>query len=84
MLTPEDVVWEPYRPEAVATRAPAGLLRTALRMRACGLLQPSWFTTLRLRHIAHGESGDSLGSARSFRCPPRWSVSVAKTTGNYE
>ena len=25
-----------------------------------------------------------LGSARSFRCPPRWSVSVARTTGNYE
>ena len=25
MLTPEDVVWEPYSPEAVATRAPAGL-----------------------------------------------------------
>ncbi|KAG2561191.1 hypothetical protein PVAP13_8KG133401 [Panicum virgatum] len=30
--------------------------------------------TSRLRHIAPGESGDSLGSARSFRCPPRWSV----------
>ncbi|KAG2578382.1 hypothetical protein PVAP13_6NG164612 [Panicum virgatum] len=44
-------------------------------MRVCGLLQPSWFTTSRLRHIAPGESGDSLGSARSFRCPPRWSVS---------
>ena len=25
MLTPEDVIWEPYSPEAVATRAPAGL-----------------------------------------------------------
>ena len=25
MLTPEDVVWEPYSPETVATRAPAGL-----------------------------------------------------------
>ena len=25
MLTPEDVVWEPYSPEAVATHAPAGL-----------------------------------------------------------
>ena len=25
MLTPEDVVWEPYSPEAMATRAPAGL-----------------------------------------------------------
>ena len=25
MLTPEDVVWEPYSPEAVATSAPAGL-----------------------------------------------------------
>ena len=25
MLTPEDVVWEPYSPEAVATRATAGL-----------------------------------------------------------
>ena len=25
MLTPEDVVWEPYSPKAVATRAPAGL-----------------------------------------------------------
>jgi len=25
MLMPEDVVWEPYSPEAVATRAPAGL-----------------------------------------------------------
>ena len=25
MLTLEDVVWEPYSPEAVATRAPAGL-----------------------------------------------------------
>ena len=25
MLTPEDVVWEPYSSEAVATRAPAGL-----------------------------------------------------------
>src|SRR6185312_13415753 len=25
MLTPEDVVWEPYSLEAVATRAPAGL-----------------------------------------------------------
>ena len=25
MLTPEDVVWEPCSPEAVATRAPAGL-----------------------------------------------------------
>ena len=25
MLTPEDVVWEPYSPEAVATCAPAGL-----------------------------------------------------------
>ena len=25
MLTPKDVVWEPYSPEAVATRAPAGL-----------------------------------------------------------
>ena len=25
MFTPEDVVWEPYSPEAVATRAPAGL-----------------------------------------------------------
>ena len=25
MLTPEDVVWEPYSPEAVAIRAPAGL-----------------------------------------------------------
>ena len=37
-----------------------------------------------LRHIAPGESGESLGSARSFRCPPRWSVSVARTTGNYE
>ena len=28
MLTPEDVVWEPYSPEAVATRAPAGLWLT--------------------------------------------------------
>ena len=26
MLTPEDVVWEPYSPEAVATRAPAVLV----------------------------------------------------------
>ncbi|KAG2637896.1 hypothetical protein PVAP13_2NG552003 [Panicum virgatum] len=34
-----------------------------------------------LRHIAPGESGDSLGSAKSFRCPPRWCVSVARTTG---
>jgi len=25
MLTPEDVIWEPYSPEAVARRAPAGL-----------------------------------------------------------
>ena len=25
MLTPEDVVWEPYSPDAVATRAPGGL-----------------------------------------------------------
>ena len=25
MLTPKDVVWEPYSPEVVATRAPAGL-----------------------------------------------------------
>ena len=25
MLTPEDVVWEPYSPEAVATRAPVGM-----------------------------------------------------------
>ena len=48
------------------------------------ILPLSWFMTSRLRHIAPGESGDSLGSARSFRCPPRWSVSVARTTGNYE
>src|SRR6185503_16474329 len=54
MLTPEDVVWEPYSPEAVATRAPAGCLRTAPRMQACGLLPPSWFMTSRLRHIAPG------------------------------
>jgi len=25
MLTPEDVIWEPYTPEAVARRAPLGL-----------------------------------------------------------
>ena len=25
MLTPDDVIWEPYSPEAVARRAPAGL-----------------------------------------------------------
>jgi len=25
MLTPEDVIWEPYSPEAVARCAPAGL-----------------------------------------------------------
>ena len=84
MLTPEDVVWEPYSPEAVATRDQQACLRTAPRMRACGLLQPSWFMTSRLRHIALRESGDSLGSARSFQCPPRWSVSVTRTTGNYE
>ena len=35
-----------------------------LRMRACGLLQPSWFTTSRLRDIAPEESGDSLGSRK--------------------
>ena len=84
MLTPEDVVWEPYSPEAVATRAPAGLSSHCSANAICGLLPPSWFMTSRLRHIAPGESGDSLGSARSFRCPPRWSVSVARTTGNYE
>ena len=47
-------VWLPVHQQAC--------LRTAPRMRACGLLLPSWFMTSRLRHIAPGESGDSLGT----------------------
>ena len=39
MLTPEDVVWEPYSPEAVGTRAPAGLF--SHRSANASL----WFTT---------------------------------------
>ena len=39
MLTPEDVVWEPYSPEAVATRAPAGLSSH------CSANASLWFTT---------------------------------------
>ena len=39
MLTPEDVVWEPYSPEAVATRAPAGLSSH------CSTNASLWFTT---------------------------------------
>ena len=39
MLTPEDVVWVPYSPEAVATRAPAGL---SLH---CSANASLWFTT---------------------------------------
>ena len=39
MLTPEDVVWEPYSPEAVATRAPAGLSSH------CSVNASLWFTT---------------------------------------
>src|SRR6185369_12113892 len=84
MLTPEDVIWSLTAQRLWLPVHQQACLRTAPRMRACGLLPPSWFMTSRLRHIAPGESGDSLGSARSFRCPPRWSVSVARTTGNYE
>ena len=39
MLTFEDVVWEPYSSEAVATRAPAGL---SLH---CSANVSLWFTT---------------------------------------
>ena len=84
MLTPEDVIWEPYSPEAVATRAPAGLSSH------CSANASLWFTSavlvydIAVEAYCPGESGDSLGSARSFRCPPRWSVSVARTTDNYE
>ena len=84
MLTPEYVIWEPYSPEAVATRAPAGLSSH------CSANASLWLTTavmvydIAVEAYCPGESGDSLGSARSFRCPPPWSVSVAKTTGIYE
>ena len=39
MLTPEDVVWEPYSIEAVATRAPAGLSSR------CSANASLWLTT---------------------------------------
>ena len=84
MLTPEDVVWEPYRPEAVATRAPAGLSSH------CSANASLWLTSVILVYDIAVEAycpwrvRSSLGSARSFRCPPRWSVSVVRTTGNYE
>ena len=40
MLTPEDVVWEPYSPEVVATRAPAGLSSH------CSANAGQWLTTV--------------------------------------
>src|SRR6185503_6825019 len=39
MLTPEDVVWEPYSPETVGTRAPAGLSSR------CSANASLWLTT---------------------------------------
>ena len=39
MLTPEDVVWKPYSPEAVATRAPADLSSH------CSTNASMWLTT---------------------------------------
>ena len=40
MLTPEDVVWEPYSPDAVATRAPGGLSSH------CSANAGMWLTTV--------------------------------------
>ena len=58
MLTPEDVVWEPYSPEAVATRAPAGLSSH------CSANVNLWLTTavlvydIAVEAYCPGESGD--------------------------
>ena len=80
----EYVVWEPYSPEAVATRAPAGLSSH------CFANASLWLTTAVLVYDIAVEAYcpwrvmRQFGQRQEFPVPPRWSVSVARTTGIYE
>ena len=60
MLTPEDVVWEPYSPVAVAARAPAVLSSN------CSANVSLWFTTAILVYDIAVEAYCPLRVRRQF------------------
>ena len=84
MLTPEDVVWEPYSPEAVATHALVGLSSH------CSANASLWLTTAVLVYDIAVEAyfpwrvRRQLGQRQEFPVPTALERVSCQTTDNYE